>query len=143
MVFRSADLDALADMTKDALRIEWRRVFRTAPPDLGADLLRRGIAWQMQAKQHGGLSREALRRLSAIAAGEPVGAECAPGCRPKPGTRLVREWNGKTLVVLVTEAGFVFEDRSYGSLSEIARAVTGTRWSGPRFFGLKAKQRRT
>lgn len=76
--------------------------------------------------------------LAAIAAGGDPGAN-NPAGKLKPRTRIVREWNGRLLCVLVTEGGFSFEDRSYGSLSEIAREVTGAHWSGPRFFGLKRR----
>ena len=126
----------LATLSPGQLRIEWRRVFRSAPPALTKDLMARLIAWKLQVKTHGDVSAAFSKLLAAIAAGGDIGADNPVG-KLKPGTRIVREWNGRLLCVLVTEDGFLFEDRSYGSLSEIAREVTGAHWSGPRFFGLK------
>jgi hypothetical protein len=96
------------------------------------------IAWKLQVKAYGDLSAAFSKLLVAIAADGDIGAGNPVG-KLKPGTRIVREWNGRLLCVLVTEDGFSFEDRSYGSLSEIARQVTGAHWSGPRFFGLKRR----
>jgi hypothetical protein len=125
----------LATLSPGQLRIEWRRVFRSAPPALTKDLMARLIAWKLQVKTHGDVSAAFSKLLAAIAGGGDIGTD--PAGKLKPGTRIVREWNGRLLCVLVTEDGFLFEDRSYGSLSEIARGVTGAHWSGPRFFGLK------
>ena len=126
----------LARMTPGQLKIEWRRVFRSAPPELTKDLMVRFIAWQLQVKARGGLSRTVERLLDTIATGgdAEAGRKVA---NLKPGTRIVREWNGRLLCIHVTKDGFSFEDRLYRSLSEIAREVTGAHWSGPRFFGLK------
>jgi hypothetical protein len=129
----------LATLSPGQLRIEWRRAFRSAPPALSKDLMVRFIAWKLQVKAHGNVSTSSSNLLAAIAAGDNGGAG-SPAGKLKPGTRIVREWNGRLLCVSVTEGGFSFEDRPYGSLSEIAREVTGAHWSGPRFFGL---QRRT
>ena len=124
----------LAAMRKSELKIEWRRHYGTDPPDISAGLLRAGIAYRLEEKAHGALPRSLQKELRRIAAGA-FSRQRAAG-RLKPGTRLVRSWNKRTIVVLVTEEGFRFEDRDYGSLSEIARDITGARWSGPRFFGL-------
>lgn len=131
-----ARLAELNGMSRGQLSIEWRRAFRSAPPELTKDLMVRFIAWQLQVKVSGNLPRSAAKLLDTIAAGGVFDADDV-ATKLKPGTRIVREWNGRLLCVQVTEAGFCFEDRRYRSLSEIARDVTGAHWSGPRFFGLK------
>lgn len=104
-----------------------------------ADFLRRGLSHRLQEKAYGGLStasRRALKRLGEqIVDGTVPVALTAP--RIKAGTRLIRAWRGETHEVTVLEPGFAYQGRRYASLSEIARKITGTRWSGPRFFGLK------
>ncbi len=131
-------LAALEGMKKTELQIEWRRYYKSEPPKISPSLMRMGIAYRIQEKVFGGLSRTTQAKLRRIANGEALGSK--PIGKLKPGTRLVRTWNDQTIVVLVTETGFVFEDEEYRSLSEIARKVTGAHWSGPRFFGLiKAK----
>lgn len=131
-------LDRLATLSPVELRAEWRRVYRTPPPQFTADLLVRGIAWQIQVKAFGGLSRSAERTLDQRAGLVPTKRSLEPS-RLKPGTRLVRRWQDVTYDVLVVEGGFLFKDERFGSLSAIAEAITGTRWSGPRFFGLKTR----
>lgn len=123
-------LAALVQMQRPALQEEWERVYQQPAPGLSADLLRLGIAYRLQEKVHGGLSRASVAALNESRAGRPA---------IKPGTRLVRSWNGRTISVEVGEDGFVFEERQYPSLSAIARAVTGSNWSGPRFFGLRGQ----
>ena len=131
-------LAALVAMSPAQLRAEWRRVHRTPPPALSADLLLRGIAWRLQERQYGGLPAQTVRDLTRIATG-PIGGGAAP--RPeislRAGTRLVRSWRGATYAVSVLEDGFLFDERRYSSLSSIAREITGAAWSGPRFFGLR------
>jgi hypothetical protein len=150
---RLADqLAALATMSPAQLRSEWRRVCQTPPPArLTTDLLRRGIAYRLQERVHGGLpgsharelDRMVKRRLADVARARGAGADRAEP-RLRPGTRLVRAWQGRTYHVLVAEHGFVMDDREYPSLSRIAEAITGAHWSGPRFFGIdrKAAKRR-
>ena len=138
----TAALAKLANLSETELRIEWRRVWRRPPPDLTRDLLLRGVAWKLQAKALRGLSTVAKRQLKALSGSQGRTATggtpaVAPGDM-RPGTRLVRRWNGRSIVVTRTEAGWTWEERAYRSLSEIATEVTGTRWSGPRFFGLGA-----
>lgn len=141
----SDEVAALATMSPAQLRAEWRRIYRVSPPGMTPDLLMRGIAYRLQERRHGGLTaatvRELDRRAKDIAAGQESGAMRER--QLKPGTRLVRQWGGKTHVVLVTDDGFVFDDRRFVSLSQIAKAITGAHWSGPRFFGVKASQRTT
>jgi len=125
-------LARLETLSPAELRAEWVVVVKSPAPRLSADLLRHGIAYHLQAKGKLGPRQERkLRRLSNPAAKPPAPKLTA-------GTRLIRSWNGRTISATVTDAGFEFEDRSYTSLSAIAREVTGTIWSGPRFFGLKA-----
>jgi len=123
-------LAALAQMQRSELQTEWERAYKWPAPKLSADLLRLGISYCLQEKAHGGLSRVSLAELNEAGAGRPA---------IKPGTRLVRSWNGRTISVEVREDGFAFEDRHYPSLSAIAREVTGAHWSGPRFFGLRGQ----
>jgi hypothetical protein len=121
------ELAALIALPDAALGEEWRKVYRSAPPRISADLLRRGIAYRLQERAYGKLSPQVARVL---ASGGRAAREITPG------TRLVREWNGRTIDVTATDGGMVWEGRTYRSLSAIAREVTGTPWSGPRFFGL-------
>ena len=129
-------IEALRSLGTTELRQEWQRVWREPAPRLGHDLLRRGIAWKLQEQAYGGLSRAAARELERFARlverGKPIGLERVA----KPGTRLVRQWRGRTFHVAVMDDGFLYDDRRYASLSQIAQVITGTKWSGPRFFGL-------
>ncbi|MFM6829707.1 MAG: DUF2924 domain-containing protein [Novosphingobium sp.] len=136
----SDTLNGLAAMPPAALRAEWRRLYRSPAPELSPDLLARGIAWRIQERQHGGLApavERELGRLSQQGAAAPQPGASAPAS-VRPGTRLVRSWNGESYSVLVIEGGYCFRDQTFGSLSSIAKAITGTKWSGPRFFGFKA-----
>jgi hypothetical protein len=123
------------------LRSRYRELFRTDPPKaFGPDLLRRSIAHRIQERAYGGLSRDRQRLLDQLvraAQAKPNGRLELPR-RIKPGSELVRTWNRRPYRVVVLEKGFAWEGRSYSSLSEIAFEITGTKWSGPRFFGLRA-----
>jgi Protein of unknown function (DUF2924) len=135
-------LEALSDLTPDELRKEWRRLYRSQPPRLSRDLLVRAIAYRIQELRYGGLSKATSRKLAALAEARDSGGEIAKegAQRLRAGTRLIREWNGRTHTVTVEEHGFSYAGRSYQSLSAIARDITGARWSGPRFFGLISKR---
>lgn len=98
--------------------------------------MRRAIAHDIQERVHGGLAPNVARELDRIAKRLARDGTCGADRTLKPGTRLVREWHGRTHHVLVLDQGFQFEDRAYRSLSQIAQAITGAKWSGPRFFGL-------
>ncbi len=113
------------------------------PERLPRDLLVRSLAWALQTRADGNLPPAVTRRLERMASqlARSGDLDLEREARLKPGTKLVREWRGRTYRVLVLEDGYVFEDRRYASLSHIARAITGTRWSGPRFFGLKQRSR--
>ncbi|TZG25972.1 DUF2924 domain-containing protein [Sphingomonas montanisoli] len=129
---RAVDLSRLQAMCPDDLQREWSRACGTPPPNIAPDLLRMGIAFALQDRRDAG---NRMDRKLARAAAQPV--EKPPMRKTlSAGTQLIRSWQGRTISVAVTDEGFVFEDRRYSSLSRIASEVTGTRWSGPRFFGL-------
>lgn len=109
----------------------------TVPPRLRAETLRRLLAYEIQARALGGLTAGERRMLRAVASGKPVGDVSA---QASPGTHLVREWNGRTYRVEVTDNGYVLDGTPYASLSAVAKRITGTAWSGPRFFGLSGKR---
>jgi hypothetical protein len=116
------------------LRSQWLRITGSPLPRVSARMLRLAIAWEIQAKADGGLSRETVRKLDQLARGLTMTAPA------RPGMRLVREWQGRAHVVSIGEDNVIrWEEREYRSLSEVAKAITGTRWSGPAFFGLKKR----
>lgn len=129
----------LKTMSRAQLRAAWREQYRTPAPDIGPDLLRRGVAHRMQERQFGKLASTTKREIDKILTTlEQDGAVDTTGpAKLKPGTRLIRSWHGTVHQVLVLADGFEHEGRSYRSLSQIARAITGAHWSGPRFFGLR------
>lgn len=131
----------LGKMSPAALRAEWRKVYRTPAPDLSRDLLARGIAFRLQEKAQGGLLANVERRLLNLANETRTDSAVPPPVSTilRPGMQLVRSWHGQTHCVVVTEKGFLWNGSSHGSLSSIAQAITGTKWSGPRFFGLRGK----
>lgn len=135
------DLTALATMSPAQLRERWGVVAGGDAPSVPAPLLRRLLAQRLQEKRHGALPLMVVRELERTISSSGPAPTDGPRRRDialTPGTRLIREWNGKTIMVEVAGDGtFLWNDSSYGSLSEIARAVTGAHWSGPRFFGLK------
>ena len=110
----------------------------TVPPRLRAETLRRLLAYKVQARALGGLTARERRVLRSIAAGKPSSDSLAAS--GTPGTHLIRDWNGRTYRVAVTEAGCVLDGTAYASLSAVAKRITGTAWSGPRFFGLTRKR---
>jgi hypothetical protein len=125
---------ALERMSSKKLKEEWRRLTGAPYPRVSPKLLRLALAWEIQARAYGGLSRSTQQKLAQLAAGKTRTSGVAPG------TRLVREWQGRVHVVTIGEDKIIrWNDRDYRSLSEIARAITGTRWSGPAFFGLKKR----
>ena len=131
-------LAELPRMKPAQLRAMWRECWRTPPPDLSPDLLRRGIAWKLQARVYGDLSTRVKRELERAADRLRKGESVLPRrSKLSLGTRLVREWRGTTYQVLVLESGFEFEGRHFRSLTQVAEAITGTHWPGPSFFGLR------
>jgi hypothetical protein len=136
------EIAGLVDEARDELVERWRAAYRDAPPKgISKSLLVRAVAYEMQARRYGRLSGRLGQRLRRIAgAGATSGA--AVSDKPdrttslRPGARLVREWNGRAHTVDVTENGYQWDGKDYRSLSAVARAITGARWSGPRFFGV-------
>ena len=138
----AAKLAALPEMAAVDLRTEWRRLYRAHPPKrIGRHLLELGVAWKLQERAYGGLSAAMKRRLADLAKTMDEKGDLAKArvVRLKPGAKLVREWRGRTHDVLVLEDGFQWRGQRWRSLSAIAREISGTHWSGPRFFGLRAK----
>ncbi|MBX9609236.1 MAG: DUF2924 domain-containing protein [Gammaproteobacteria bacterium] len=132
-----AALTALSRSSLDVLRRQWQRHFgRPAPRALRQEMLIRALAFERQAAQSGGLPRRVRRQLEA--ANSQVPASIAP---VQPGTQLIRDWQGQAHHVIVLPEGFEYHGQRYQSLSEIARKITGTQWSGPRFFGLTSRAR--
>lgn len=152
----SADTDlqcriaGLDGMKNGALRTAWREAWGADPPK-GARkrFLMLGIAWKWQADRHGGFGPELTRRLTALDARGPIGSKqpettnADPSCaaRPGPCTRLVRDWRGERYEVHVTERGYLWRGRTFGSLSAVATEITGVSQNGPRFFGLRNNRR--
>jgi hypothetical protein len=127
-----------------ALSAEWTLFYSSAPPDrMSPDLLARGIAWKQQALSEGGVDPATTRELDRLATQlERSGdLDLERQTSLRSGTRLVREWHGRTCRVEVLDQGFEFDGERYASLSQIARTITGTQWSGPRFFGLTQRRR--
>ncbi len=109
----------------------WRDVFGRPPPKyLSPQFMQRVLLWELQERMLGGVSRKTDRALARIASGK------ASPALAKPGTHLVREWNGRTYQVEVIDGGYVMDGKTWRSLSAIARHITGAHWSGPRFFGV-------
>ncbi len=133
------ELAALATMSPAQLRDKWQRVYREPPPPFAPDLLARGIAYRLQEKVYGKLSAATRREIERLQrryekTGEVLTEVCAT---TKPGTVLIREWKQERHHVLILEDGYLYRERRYNSLSQIANEITGVRWSGPRFFGLR------
>ncbi len=140
-------VDSLADRLAELktldtaeLRARWEQAFNRPPPKRASrDLLLRALAYRIQEQTEGGLSKSARRRLAKLAGrnGENREPISPPNLGLKSGSRLIREWHGITHSVTVLDDGFDWHGNRYASLSQIARAITGARWSGPRFFGLR------
>jgi hypothetical protein len=128
----ASEVQALESLDLEGLRAAWRAWGEEPPKTRSPELLRLALGWRMQAEATGGLTREAramLRRTS-------TPARAPPGLGD--GARLVREWRGVRHEVVAVDGGFRHRGQIYRSLSEVARAITGSRWNGPRFFGLRA-----
>ena len=136
------EIATLRGMNGAQLRAKWRiDLKREPPPQLGKPLLVPLLAYKLQEKAYGGLKPEVKRRLRELAASftrdpQKAGVRLKDSIRIKPGTRLIREFKGQSHQVTVLEVGFEYNGEHYKSLSAIARKITGTRWSGPLFFGL-------
>ena len=131
-----------------SLRRVWKQTFGAAPPSsLSRVFLRRVLLHERQCRTHGGLSAATRRALAAMANETPSSAALAGSVSAgthlvdRSGTHLVREWNGRTYQVEVIDNGYRFDGKTYPSLTTIAKRITGTHWSGPRFFGLTPKRK--
>ncbi|MEZ5802347.1 MAG: DUF2924 domain-containing protein [Rhizobiaceae bacterium] len=151
------EIAGLGDLSRDTLAQRWKQIHGCPPPrGIHADLLLRAATWHVQAKHLGGISGNTRRLLKIAMAnaernlaakrdraqGEPTAGVNASQIEtialPRQlgiGTRLIREWNGRTYMVDITESGYLLDGKTYRSLSAIARHITGAHWSGPRFFG--------
>jgi hypothetical protein len=134
-----AEIKRIQSMTIAELRALWRARFNSEQPEaFGPDLLRRSMAQKLQEDAYGGLDKKTARLLNQLRAQSArTNGKIVISRRIKPGAILVREWKGKSHRITVLDDGFGFEGKPYDSLSEIARRITGTRWNGPRFFGLR------
>ncbi|MGA2103506.1 MAG: DUF2924 domain-containing protein [Candidatus Sulfotelmatobacter sp.] len=132
----------LPNLQKPALFELWQQLFNTDPPErMRKELLVQFLAYRLQEKEFGGLSDRSHRRVRELASSIEVTSRTSgfQKLAIKPGTRLIREWKDQVHVVNVEEGNYEYRGARYESLSEIARLITGTRWSGPLFFGLKDK----
>lgn len=130
----ASTLAELGTLPSDALRQRWRSFVGSPAPKVSPRMLRLALAWEIQARASAGLARTASQRLDQLGRGQTRTQAATPGMR------LVREWQGRVHVVTVGEDQVIrWDEREWRSLSEVARAITGTRWSGPAFFGLKKK----
>jgi len=138
------EIRKLKRATAAELKQRWRALYGSEPPRrISRDLLMRAVAYRIQEQALGGLKPSTRRLLAKVAADasarRPI--QTAPDLNLKPGTVLLREWHGTQHQVIVRDDGIVFNRKAYKSLSEVAYRITGTKWSGPRFFGLKANRR--
>jgi hypothetical protein len=124
-----AEVQALARLDLEGLRAAWRRYWGASPRLRSPDLLRRAMAWRIQAAVFGDLDAETTRRLRAKGSSRT-------DLSFAPGTKLIRQWRGRVCEVEVTKDGYRYDGAVYRSLSEIARTITGTRWNGRRFFAV-------
>lgn len=135
MAHSDLQLDTLKALDRSALLECWRDIIGSSPPkNLSAAFLRKAIAYEIQCAHFKGPLKGVQRALERIAAGKASGRTLARSL--KPGTRLMREWNGRSWQVEVIESGLVMDGKVYRSLSAIAKHITGAHWSGPRFFGI-------
>jgi hypothetical protein len=136
-----AKLTALKTAPTPKLKEQWRELFDTEPPPYNRRFLEHRLAYRIQELAYGGLKPETIERLEALAedldGGDPNRRRQPAKDRPIAGTRLIREWQGVEHCVTVRDDDFEYQGRPYKSLSAVARAITGTRWNGLIFFGLK------
>ena len=138
-------LQGIKALDLQALRDHWEeRSGDEAPRAMSKELLRLAAAYRIQEQEFGGLSRRTSLRLRALSNGNSANISAVPSSQLKPGTKLLREWNGKIHEVSALEdSRYAYAGRVWKSLSEIAREITGVRWSGPRFFGTRERKRTT
>jgi hypothetical protein len=134
------DFTDLSGLSRSQLRVLWQKEVGDEPPGcFGRELLALGIAYVRQERRYGGHRKAAVRELDRLFARTLAGSVGEGKAPPigRPGSILVREWRGTTHHVTVVADGFIWNGRTHSSLSGIARAITGTKWNGPRFFGLR------
>lgn len=130
------EIERISGLDLAGVRGLWRATFKKEPPGtLTRDLLVRQLAWHIQEKAFGGHDAATLRLLDAY--GRQDADKVVLFRRLKPGTSVIREYQGVRHIVTISEGGFVWQGKTYESLSAIAREITGSRWNGPRFFGLR------
>lgn len=136
----ACNIETLTQLSLADVRKRWCQVFLKKPPTtLTQGLMVRQLAWRIQEEAFGGHDRETLKLLDAYARQDADKAVLYK--RLKPGSSVVREYQGVRHIVTISEGGFVWQDKTYSSLSAIARDITGARWNGPRFFGLRMREK--
>jgi len=139
-------LQELPHLPRPRLRALWQELFaKPAHPQLRRNLMIAVLAYRLQEQAYGGLKPSTRKRLQRLAVELEQKQKTWPSPVPqlRAGTRLLRQWQGQMHEVVVADEGFDYRSKRYESLSEIARQITGTRWSGPLFFGLKGRQARS
>ena len=140
-----ARLAALKTTPTVALKAQWRDLFATDPPPFNRRYLESRLAYRIQELAYGGLKPETIKRLEALGeqldGGDRTKSRIRADIKPITGTRLMREYQGVEQIATVTASGYEWQGRPYQSLSAVARAITGTRWNGWVFFGLKNHRR--
>ncbi|WP_026605909.1 DUF2924 domain-containing protein [Methylocapsa acidiphila] len=133
-----AEVERFRALGLEELRQEWRRLWRSEPPQISRDLFVLALGYRIQEVEHGGLGKATRRKLQTMAKALRETGRAAPtsGSDLKPGCRLIREWHGRSHTVTVLEDGFEYAGETYPSLTQIAKKITSAHWSGPRFFGL-------
>ncbi len=129
-----ADIEQITALPLSELRKDWQTRFGSPPMHRAGDLLRRVLAWRVQAEAYGGFDAATQRLLSKD--------DTKLHTAPQPGMRLAREWAGRRHEVVVLDGRIIYEGQTFGSLSAVARHITGQRWNGPRFFGLRGANAR-
>ncbi len=138
----ASEVGSLAGLDTGVLRERWAELYGMAPaPRISRDVLIRGVAYRIQEEAFGGVSKSCLRQLRRLAEELRDSGSIPASHRQtfKSGTKLIREWKGKVHEVVIAGDGYLWAGKHYRSLSQIARSITGTRWSGPRFFGLETE----
>ena len=138
-------ISALEKMTTAQLKLEWQTLYHTQPPpSVHRVLLIQAISFKIQEGLFGGMSTVMKRKLKGLVQHleDNNNHVFDPGINLKPGAQLIREWHGQSHCISVLEEGFDFNGQTYSSLSKIAKEITGTRWSGPRFFGVQRNTKR-
>ncbi|MFM6829711.1 MAG: DUF2924 domain-containing protein [Novosphingobium sp.] len=135
-------LGRLAELSPAELKEEWARRYGAPAPDLSVDLLRLGVGYKLQEKREGAINRSTRSLLRKVGEHARSGSSTVPLPRKlTPGTRLVRDWHGVGHTVEVLEDGFAYDGKRWKSLTAIAKAITGTKWNGPLFFGLAERRK--